>query len=677
MNEPSPKPMRVAEWGKTSAAAPSPAPGSVPPPPPSPAPAPAPAEEPPGLPVDPLRLLGGLWQRRLWLLFGGLLGLVLGCGVGFWRSATRYEATVQLIKREITSSFRAGEIGESFKPQQLSGATLIGLATSDNVLRRVAEKSAPRIDLRLLRLSVTAKEQRGTDYVNLTISGYVDAIATVNLANLWAQEVVEFSREMQARESREMRQYLQQQIEASDLELKRVHADILEYSRSQGLISADKQIDAFLRSLGDIDLRYETSRFELAANDYKLASLLTELARQSPTAERLKAAQLELDEVRTRLTDLNPIVRDKQEKVRALEQLLAKESSEVSGDVSRFAGTFLGNTIYLQILELQNQQQALRRQIEELAKLRAAQQASLTAIPEKELGLAQLERTRQSLETSRTLISSRLREAQLFEERSPGYYRVFLPATADNVGSRGKPMKVAAYSAAGCVALAALAFALVLLLELLDPTLRTGAEAARALRAPLLAAIPRRGTAPGTAADIASRIWIRWFGPTGSGGVKLVWIPASSPQEDQFWQMLLAEARRLRPDLLVVNLTAGQPPAALSELPVGTLSGGTAPVEGPRLMSVDPSALSIDDTRRLVSAMQRHAAGGCEVWCRCDGPVREPLSSVARQTEPPLILMALQVETLAFWREQAARLQEVGSRPCGIVTLGEVEWNER
>ncbi len=624
-----------------------------------------------------MRLLGGLWQRRLWIVAGAVLGLALGFGVGFWRTETRYEATVQLIKREITSSFRAGEIGESFKPQQLSGATLIGLATSDNVLRRVAEKSSPRVALRLLRQSIDAKEQRGTDYVNLTISGYVDANATVSLANLWAQEVVEFSREMQSRESREMRQYLQQQVESSDLELKRVHANILEYSRSQGLIAADKQIDAFLRSLGDIDLRYETSRFELAANDFKLKSLLTELARQSPTAERLKVAQLELGDVKTRLTDLNPIVQDKQEKVRAIEQLLAKESAEVSGDISRFAGTFLGNTIYLQILELQNQQQALKQQIDELSKLRTAQQASLSAIPEKELGLAQLERARQALETSRTLISSRLREAQLFEERSPGYYRVFLPATADNVGSRGKPLKVAAYAAAGCVAIAALVFVVALLLELLDPTLRTGPEAARALRSPLLAAIPRLGATPGAAADIASRIWIRWFGHLGGGGVRLVWIPASSPQEDQFWQLLLAEARRLCPDLLIINLTAGPPPATLAALPVGTLTGGPAPVEGPRLITIDTSAMSIDDTRNLVAAMKRHAATGREIWCRCDGPVREPLSSIARQTESPLILIALQVETLAFWREQAARLQEVGSRPRGIVTLGEVEWNER
>lgn len=689
MNEPDPKPMRVSDWSRPPAGTPaSPLPANPPAPasPPLPAAPPVPAgpasappeEESPGLPVDPFRLLGGLWQRRSWVVAGLVIGAGLGAAFGVWRAETRYSAGVQLIKRDVPNTFRSGEVGEAFKPRQLSGATLVGIATSDNVLRQVAEKSRPRIPLGLLRLATEVREQRGTDYVNLTLSGYASAAATVELANLWAQEVVEFSRGMQSRESREIRQYLQQQLESTDEELKRVNAGMLDYSRSQGLIASDKQIDAYLRSLGDLDLRYETARLELSATEFKIKSLQTELARQSPLADRLKSARLELEDTRTRFTDRNPLVLEKQEKVQALEAQLAAEAGAASTDLSRFAGTFLGNTIYLQLLEAQGQLRTYTQQLAELGKLRETQRTALAAIPEKEMGLAQLARTKQSLETSRSLIMSRLREAQLFEERAPGYYQIFLPATIDSVASRSKALKVLAYALVGLVLLGATATGAALGTELLDGTLRTGAEAARALGAPLFCALPTGGPKPAEAADVPARIWIRWLGRQHSGGrLRFVWTPAPGPEEDVFWQLMLAEARQLRPDLVVVNLSGEAPPAALAALPAGELAALDAPAPGPRCVRLDPAQLSIEQARTIVAELQRHAAAGRELWCRCDGTVREPLSSIARGAGGVLVVVTLGGETLAFWREQAARLRQAVGAPTGVVAVNGVEWSQR
>ena len=134
------------------------------------------------LPFDPRRLLGGIVSRWRWVALAVVAGTALGIGAGFYRSATRYEVTVRLLKRDVPVGFRAGEFGDAFKPRAINNATLIGTALSDNVLGRVATRAEPAVSLPLLRLSVEAKEQKGTDFVTLTVSGYTSREDTVALA---------------------------------------------------------------------------------------------------------------------------------------------------------------------------------------------------------------------------------------------------------------------------------------------------------------------------------------------------------------------------------------------------------------------------------------------------------------------------------------------------------------
>ena len=99
------------------------------------------------LPVDPWRLAGGLWKRRFWVLIPTVLGIAAGGAMGFLKAQAHYQVTVQLIKRDVPSSFRVDEAGEAFHPPTLSVGTLIGTATSPKVLQRVAAKAEPKVSL--------------------------------------------------------------------------------------------------------------------------------------------------------------------------------------------------------------------------------------------------------------------------------------------------------------------------------------------------------------------------------------------------------------------------------------------------------------------------------------------------------------------------------------------------
>jgi uncharacterized protein involved in exopolysaccharide biosynthesis len=675
--------LRVSDWGDPTAppqaAAPAPTP-VAPHPPATPQPEKPAASEGMDLPVDPFRLLGGIWQRRRWIVIGAVLGLIALTAIGFLRTETRYQVSAQLIQREVPNSFRAGEIGEAFKPRTLSSATLIGLASSGNVLARVAERSDPPISLGMLRQSTQVAEQRGTDYLYLTISGYTSAQNTVDLANLWSEEVVTYTREMQSRESREIRQYLQQEMDNNQAELEQVGKGLLEFTRREGLVSVDKQIDAQLRAIGDLDLRYETSRLEIDSIDIKLRSLETALARQSPLADKLKEARATLAQVRTSYTDTNPITLDALERVATVEAELIASRAEENTDLSRFAGTFLGNTLYLQILDLRSQRESLQSSLAKLDQLRENARTKLNALPAKELGIAQLTRSRASLENTRDLLQARLREAELFEDRAPGYYQIFSPATIEAVMTTEKLLTVTVYALLGLVMGCGGAFGLALFIELFDSRLRTGAEAAKAWSAPLLATFPHPLPAEQTALDdITARLWSRWLGDTQtSAATRVIWNPQADPLEASLWEGLIKEAQRLLPNLLIVD--AGGDAAALpalSALPITTLTRGAGDTNEVQRIAITGDNLSIQAAGELAERLRQFAAQDQPVWLRLVGPVREPLTSLSRLGRAPLIAVPAASATIPHWREQAARFEATVGTPGGVVILGETPWHER
>ena len=690
MNPPDEKPkLRVSDWEESTPPPPA-NPGPVPPATPIPAAAPA-APGAPGsenaaeaggmdLPVDPFRLLGGIWQRRLWIVVGAIVGAILFTAAGYLRTQTRYQVSAQLIKREVPNSFRAGEIGEAFKPRTLSSATLVGLAASPNVLNRVAQRAEPPISLGMLRQSTEVAEQRGTDYLYLTVSGYDSVEATVQLANIWAEEVVTYTREMQSRESREIRQYLQQELDSNQAQLERVGQGLLDFTQREGLVSVDKQIDAQLRSIGDLDLRYESARLEIDSINVKLRGLETELARQSPLADELKEAQAQLTQARSRYTDTNPITRDALERVATIEARLIADREVESSDLSRFAGTFLGNTLYLQILEHRSQREALENSLAKLDALREEARKKLNALPAKELGIAQLSRNRSSLENTRDLLLARLREAELFEERAPGYYQVFSAATPDAVIVSAKPIKVVIYGVLGLVLGCGGAFGLALVFELLDSRLRTGAEAAKAWGAPLLAVYPHPlPKEPNALEDITARLWSRWLGDTQtSHAIRIIWNPQENPLENSLWQGLAQEAGRLLPNLLIVDVGGGEETLpALSALPITSLVRGKNASATVQRVAVAGDKMSISEATELAERLRQLSATGQPIWLRLVGPVREPLTSLARLGRPPLIAVPAGAASIPHWREQAARFKATVGTAAGLVILGETPWHDR
>ncbi|MEI6350199.1 MAG: hypothetical protein WCP06_03725 [Verrucomicrobiota bacterium] len=616
-----------------------------------------PAEVQSSLPVDPLRLMAGLWKRRKWVLFSLLAGVALGLGLGLLKAKTRYKANVQLIKRDLPSAFRIGETGEAFKPRQLSGGTLVGAAGAAAVLQRVAAKSS--LSQSELQSSIEVAEQRNTDFVFLTFSGFKSAAETANVANLWANEVVQFTRELQCQESREIRQFLQTQVDATDAELRKLREQILEFTKREDLVDADKQITSYLSSLGEVDLKYQTARIGLETLNFKIKGVEAELHRQSPLADKLRAAQSELEDLRSQYTDKNPVIVEKLAKVKALEEQVKQAEANSQADSSTYAGTFLGNTLYLELVQLQNEAKAVAREAEEYDKLRTQERAKLNAIPEKAAAFAQLGLRKQSLEIARNLLFSRLREAQLFEENSPGYYRVFSPASADRIEVRSKLTKTAIFTVGGGAFFAFVSLLAALVMELLDPMLRTPWEAAKVFRAPLLGSLPKTGAS----SALGFELWARWVGAERTPGrPRIVWSPSPGEDEQLFWNLLFERASSLLPSLRVIDCgSMPLPPSAYRKVCIER---------------IDAENFSIAEAQQLGGQICESCRGGSEVWIRLAGPVHEPLTTIGRCGQPALVLVRLHAEETEFWKTQGELLAKTIAQPAGVVSVGEISWRD-
>lgn len=611
-----------------------------------------------GLSVDPLRLRGGLRLRRLWIVAGACAGIVCGLLFGIFRAKTRWEVSLQLIKRDTPTSFQIGTDGNPYRPREFTVSTLESAAISRTVLDRVAAESKPPVSADLLKGCVKVEEEKKTDFLTLTLSGYTNPQATVDLANTWAREVVNFPKEVQTSESREIREALEAQLARNQEELKKLDQESLQAPREE------VQLDTYMRTQGDIEMKLDASRIDVESLDSEIETLRGELIQQSPLADTLRQAKADLEQFRARYTEANPLVIEKREKIASVEAEMAAETKAAQSDLSKFAGTEVGNHLYMRIVELENQREALKRQNEEMAKLRGQ---SLMA-SDQEFGLTDILRQKETLETAQVLLLNRLQEMRLFEQNAEEMYLILAPATVDQVVSRGKPFKVAVFTVAGLILGIGFAIAFALLAELLNPKLRTSREAAKAVGTPAFVTIPRN-CPPAMKADLGAKLWLRWSRErdrdrAGRG----IWTPVTNAQEEQFWQLLLIEARRFVPSLLIVDC-GGEPSPALAALPELTNGDGAPALAGQRWNVEDFSHAQMRDA---CASIERHRAAGREVWLRFDGPIQEPASSLARAVGAhPLMLMALDTETGRFWREQVELLRESVGELCGVVLLNE------
>lgn len=440
------------------------------------------------LPFDPLLVIDAL-AKRLPLILG--VGLVAGgiLGAVAWnRFETHHTATAQLIKAEPSSPLRHSDSGEPYQPHELPIPTLLALMRGSAIMEKTSDRLNKQFTEGQVKAGLVFTPERNSDIVRIAYTSDRGSQEAVSILRAYIEEVLSLTRDIQKHDASEMVQLLGNQASRAEEELLKVNEELLAYARREELIDADKQMDASLGELANLSLKFESTRLDYETLDLRIQSTEKELSKVSPAAAKLQQAQEELAQSRLRYTDEHPVIMEAVDRVTALQATLSDDKPRLDSP-PRPGESTVAESLYMELIRYRSEKQVLGEQLQKLSVVRAALNAKLELLPRKALEYARIKARQQDLETSRTLLAARHREAVMHAENAQGSYRLLGLDRPQDVMILRPIQKLALVSVGGFATMVGLASILCSALALADRRIRTVADLRRVSGLPILGAL--------------------------------------------------------------------------------------------------------------------------------------------------------------------------------------------
>ncbi|KAB8331272.1 polysaccharide biosynthesis tyrosine autokinase [Scytonema tolypothrichoides VB-61278] len=338
-----------------------------------------------------------------------------------------------------------------------------------------------------------------------------DPQLAAKVLNAVSQAMVEDNVKSIGLEATKVKQFLEQK-QVPEAEKKLLQAEDLEnkYRKSSGIVSVEEQTKSLVQSIATLEHQERTLSAQLQEIKTKDASLgqITNAGNlnnayssvrsgQDDEIKKLRAKLSELEnkiiEARLRFTENHPVVanlvgeRDALRKVLS-EQLARVSTKDQSVSTKNFAGDQLSQELNSKFILNRIEESAVKERLTLLQKKEADLQNRLAQLPIKQQQLTILTRKREEAAASLKFLQGKLEEARLTEAQKVSNIRAIENAVAPSSPSQPKQKVVLALAAAfGTM----LAVGVVLLLEVMDNTLRDATEAEELLQLPLLGILPR------------------------------------------------------------------------------------------------------------------------------------------------------------------------------------------
>ena len=437
-------------------------------------------------PFDPWRLYGAGKRNFGWILATGAILAV----VGFFLAIFLVQYKVNLLLIRTTSNAVRNENAPvvQFMPREYSEQTLYAFMKSGEVLNRVAKIAQTNALLAPLDVTpeklakaVSLKPTGNPDFVTMSVEAFGNLRGMVELANVYGNEVSEFTKEIQTREAKLINKLLQEQVNQVNGQLRVLTEELRKFSES-GFVDYGRESEAEVSNLTTLRAELESSKRELERTKARIQAYGgTSVA---PTT-KLEQAREELNQLTLKgMKPAHPEVQAKEAQIKQLEKL-------PDGGGPATASAASANPMAMILIDAKGQEAALERRISDLetslksARERLGGSGRITKDVEFEIKLAE----RKQMEKSRDELENKERESREFIQGSRGYFAVNSPATMANVGYKNRWLKVSLLTIfAGLVGLF-VATAIVMLTEMLDTTIRTPEDITRVTKLPVLATL--------------------------------------------------------------------------------------------------------------------------------------------------------------------------------------------
>lgn len=436
------------------------------------------------LPFDPLRLWVALMNRWKWVAVGATMGGIVAIIAGIILFRAQNIVSIQFVRQDPSAGFRTSEIGEAFKPNTISTPTLMAMMRSPSVLEKTVQACKPSMYPFQLDEGLTINSERGNEMVVVRLTTRQSAATASALINAYVTNVLTEVREAQAQESDRMSRFFREQLTRIDDELVSVNKEIKAFSSEQGYFNMEYEMPAYLGQVSDLNLEYEKALLQNEDIEARLKMLEHEVMRQNPLYTKLASARQALDVLLTRYTEANPQVQEQKDIVAGIEKQVALLSTNTL--LVPDPGDNRANALYQEYLLLTAQHDSTEKHVAQLNILKESLNQKVSALPEKANQFTRLRLRQKTLESTRSLLDGRQREAQVYAEKPPDLFRVISLSKPEEVRRSMGLQKLLVTILAGIGAGAVCVMLVVMGIEAFDNRLISSSDLSRSARLPVL-----------------------------------------------------------------------------------------------------------------------------------------------------------------------------------------------
>ena len=472
------------------------------------------------------------------LIFGSL-----GTVAGIRMTRQSFALSSSLIKRRVPQTVQASETGQAFRPVDLNDATLLATLLAGEPLDMAAKRAENGLNSGNLKRLTEASQLEGTDIFYITYHSPISPEDALKFSEIWAAEINAYTKRLQQTEARDVRAILEKEVAAIEKKIEATNREILNFSRDEDFLGGESQVTAVLGKLSQIELELEEARTSSSAKKQQLETLIEQISHQSPIELQIKSANEELANLRSTYTDANPLVQAKLQSIEYLDTQIAKLKESGKAELDAYTGTPLGNQLYLTIIGLRNELLESESRVVSLEKLRRSTAERLAEFPAIISGYEALQKKRDADIEGLTLMSNRLKEAEIFASGAPGYWQIFQAPDPRAIIPSSLVKKPVIFGAVGAMGGAGLAVLLTLFLTH-RTSRRSILECCSATRAPLICHLPTSLEEDARAA--IAHFWITYVAPRlDHPGSMLFWTAALEPADERrLWTMLAETAAK-------------------------------------------------------------------------------------------------------------------------------------
>ncbi|GAA6616700.1 GumC family protein [Scytonema sp. NUACC26] len=379
----------------------------------------------------------------------------------------------------------------------------IALATSNSP----KNSSQPTPTTGALRKQLKVKIVPATNILELTYRDR-DPDWTVNVLNAVSQTMVDNNIKAIRSEATKVREFLEQEVPLARTQLQQAETAENKYRQTSGLVSSEEQTKTIVESIAVLENQERALLVQWQEVRSQKASL-QEITKASSIGKayaavrggqneelkklRAKLVDLEQEAIQTRLrfTEQHPTLislTEQRDTVRALyQQELARVSTENQAP-KNVATDQLSQDLTSQLIAREVERRAIENKLKLTRTEKTDLMTRLAQIPIKQQQLTALSRKREEAAVSLKFLQSKLEEARIAEAQKVSNIHVIEEATLPT--SPASP-NVKVIFVLAVVFGAILATGIVLVLEVMDNTLKDASEAEKLLQLPLIGVLPQ------------------------------------------------------------------------------------------------------------------------------------------------------------------------------------------